>query len=305
MRTLFKKFAVITGILLIASTIASFQKSEKYTLAPKFKKGDILKYKMVSDNETAFSNQKVAMTMEMAYSFDVKEVNKDNYLLHLKYDAMKMNMPLMGLTFDSNTEDDVITPQNFSPLFKLLTKQTFELKMSKGGKVESFKGMDDLGKKIAAAFDPSVPDEMKNQLTEQFGKQYTQEGLKTIFDQMSATYPSKPVEVGDKWTQEVEIPVSGISTKINLTMTLKSVENNVALIDVDATLDTAENAEIETNGIKIGASYKGTQKGTTKLDLKTGWTIESTITQNISCSMEIMGNKTDMSIVSTMNISRY
>ncbi|MDR2424162.1 MAG: DUF6263 family protein [Prevotellaceae bacterium] len=304
MRHLLKKFTAITGILSIALTIACCQESEKYTLELKFNKGDILKQKMVSDIETSIAGQKIAMIMEIAYSFDVKEVMNDGFLLNLKYDAMKLNMPLMGISLDSNTEDDIITLQNFSPLFKLLTKQSFELQMNKGGKIESFKGMDNLVEKIAAAFDPSVPDEMKTQLIEQFGNQYSQESIKGVFEQMGAFYPATPVNVGAKWTHELELPVNSMSFKINLTMTLKGVENEVALIDLDATVASVENAVLETNGIQIPVSLNGTQKGTAKVDMKTGWTIESTITQNISGNMEVMGMKTDMSIVTKTQVSQ-
>lgn len=304
MKHLSKKVIAIFGVLFIALSFACCKENEKYTLELKFNKGDVLKQKMVSEIETSAAGQKMAMNMEIAYSFDVKEVKDNGFLVNLKYDAMKLTMPLMGISLDSNTEDDIITLQNFSPLFKLLTKQSFEIQMTKTGAIESFKGMEDLTEKIVAAFDPSVPDEMKNQLIEQFGNQYSQESFKAIFEQMGASYPSAPVKVGDTWTREFELTSNGMRFKINLTMTLKGVENEIALIDLDATVATVENAVMETNGMKIPVSLKGSQTGTSKVDMKTGWTIESSITQNVSGDMEIMGMKTTMSIVTKTNITQ-
>ena len=295
MKYLIKKISAVTGVLFVVLALVCCKEEAKYTFKLNLEQGSVLKQKTVSDIETSTMGQKSSMNTEVEYSCEVKEVSDKGYLLGLKYESLKVSMPLMGITLDSNTEDELITLQNMSPILKVLTKNPIEIQVDKTGKVGSVNGLENISEKISEAFDPSVSEELKPQLIEQFGTLYSSESLKNLFNQ--TVYPEVPVKLGDKWKTEFDVTINNMSFKVSADVSLKSVENDVAALELDGTIVTAEGATQEFAGVKMTFSLKGTQKGTMKVNLKTSLAVESTLTQDVSGEVEVAGMKSEMSVL--------
>jgi hypothetical protein len=285
--------------------------SDKITLLYNFKQGDILKQNIVMsvDLVQKFMEQemKVGIVMNMKSTFEVKEVRDDNYTVEVKYKELKLDAGLPGMDtkipFDSNTSEDVATMTNFGTIFKAIIDKPFEVVMSKTGKVESVKGLESFADAMMNAFGDNVPEEMRQQITEQFGSQFLEESFKSQFEQNTGYFPDKPVGTGDSWNVEMETKVSNFAVKLNTTSTLKSIDGNIVNLSIDGTISIPEGSEQTMNGVKVKIALKGSQKGTLKINKDTGWIIFSDMMINFTGEVETMGMKVPVYVASKITVS--
>jgi hypothetical protein len=271
---------------------------EKITLEYNLKQGETLKQHAVinMDMVMKFMGQemKISLIMEMKMAFDVKESQSDSYTLGVRYKELKtdMRMPEVGsISFDSNTDKNIATQTDFGPVFKAVIDMPFEIEMTKTGKIKSVKGLEKLNEAVRNSFDESVPENMRQQLTGQFGSQFSEEAFKSQFEQFTGYFSDKPVATGDSWNIKTTTIASNFKINTDLQSTLKSIENNEVNLSINGTVSTPEGYEQEVNGVKTKVSLKGTQKGTVKVNKNTGWLISSDITMIFSGEIEVMGTK--------------
>jgi hypothetical protein len=290
----------------------SCENKEKITLQYNFKQGDVLKQNvsMNMDLVQKYMGQemKVSMTMLMKMTLDVKECRDDSYVMDVNYREIKVEtaIPSVGvdkISFDSNTEDSVATQTNLGPMFKALVNKPFEMVMTKKGKVESIKGLVQLLESMIDTFDDSVPESARQQIAQQFGSQFSDEAFKSQFEQSLGYFSDEPVAVGDSWNTKTQTNASNFVISIDLNSTLKSIEDNIASIDLDGTVSTPEGFEQDINGTKTKISLKGDYKGTLKLDKNTGWVIVSDIKMNFNGEVEIQGIKVPLYAASTITVT--
>ncbi|MDR2026409.1 MAG: DUF6263 family protein [Prevotellaceae bacterium] len=248
---------------------------------------------------------KIGLTLSMKMTFEVKDVSSDTYTMEVKYKEMKVNTAMTGasISFDSNTPEDIATQQDLGPMLKAMIDKPVEVVITKTGKVESMKGGDKLLEAMLNSMDENIPELMKQQLTSQFGSQFSEEQLRSFFAQNSGYFPGRPVNVGDTWNQKISMPVSNFAMDIDMKMTLKSIDGNTVTLDSEGTFSTPEGYEADMNGMKVKASLKGVQKGPVKIDKNTGWTVSAEMVQSFSGKVEAGGMTMPLSATSTVSIS--
>jgi hypothetical protein len=250
---------------------------------------------------------KIDMAINMQSTFDVKDVQGDNYILDMKYKAMKINMVMPGggdaMTFDSNTTEDIATQQNISPMLKAIIDKPLEIVMSKTGKIESVKGMEKFHEAMVNSMDKNIPEQMKQQLITQFGSQFSEEAIKTMFAQNSNFFPDKPVRAGDRWNVKSSATVSNFKMDLDMRMTLQSIEKDAVNITIEGTCLTPEGYEQKTNGITTKVTLKGTLQGLVKVNKNTGWIISSNITQHFEGNIDAMGMQIPLSVTSKITVT--
>jgi hypothetical protein len=301
----------VLSLFLMCILFSCGDNSDKITLQYNFKQGDILKQNIVMsvDLVQKFMEQemKVGLVMNMKSTFEVKEVRNDNYTVEVKYKELKLETGLPGvdakITFDSNTTDDVATMTNFGPIFKAIIDKPFEIVISKTGKIESVKGLESFADAMINAFGDNVPEEMRQQITGQFGSQFSKESFKSQFEQNTGYFPNKPVGTGDSWDVETNTKVSNFAVKLNMNSSLKSIDGNVVNLSIDGTVSTPEGYEQEINGVKVKIALKGSQKGTLKINKDTGWIIFSDMMINFTGEVETMGMKVPVYAASKITVS--
>ena len=102
--------------------------------------------------------------------------------------------------------------------------------------------------------------------------------LRHIFGEMPAMLAREPVAVGDKWTREMQIPLSGdpgTMGQVRATFRLDSLSRNgdIAFISMHGTM-----ARMNAPGAPpAGAGYatSGTLSGTIQIDRRLGWITDS------------------------------
>jgi hypothetical protein len=305
-----KKNTVKISVLALA-IMCTFPAFSQITLRYNLKKGETLKQNMVTSmnlTQTIMDQEmKIDMSIDIHSTFDVKDVQEDKYTMDMTYKTMKMSMAMPGgadaITFDSNTPEDIATQQNIGPMLKAIIDKPLEIVMSKTGYVESIKGMEKLQEAMINSMDENIPDQMKQQLIAQFGSQFSEEALRSMFAQNSNFFPDKPVNIGDSWDMKSSAAVSNFTMNIDMKMTLKSIENDAVDIVIEGTVYTPEGYEQEINGMKTSVTLKGTQQGLVKVNKNTGWIISSNMTQNFDGNVEVMGMQIPLSATSTITVT--
>jgi hypothetical protein len=289
----------------------NLNQGDKIPLEYNLKQGEILKQNIVMNMDMVqkFSGQemKISLVTGMKMDFEVKEAQKDSYLLEMKVKEMKMTteVPGMGnLSFDSNTDEDVATQENLSPMFKAIIDKPVESVMTKAGKLQSIKGLDKFMEAMINSLGEDMPENVRQQITGQFGSQFSEETFKSQLEQSLGYFPGKPVGTGDSWNYKMSTKYSNFATSIDMKSTLKSIDGNVLSIDIEGTVSTPEaESEQEINGMKVKISLNGTQKGILKVNKDTGWLISSDLAVNFNGNMEVMGMKVPLYVASTIQVT--
>jgi hypothetical protein len=276
-----------------------------------FKQGETLKQSIAMNMDLVQKimdkDMKINLAMNIKTTFDVKESRGDSYVLEVNFKELKTEVKMPDIdtgtvSFDSNTTDSVSTQANLGPMFKAIIDKPFEIVMNKNGKVESIKDVDFI-EAMLNTFDETVPENLRQQMTEQFGSQFTKEAFKAQIEQNTGYLPNKPVSTGDSWNVKMETMSSNFKIIIDVKSTLKSVEDNVANLDIDGIVSTPEKYEQEINGVKTIITLNGTQKGTLKINKDTGWVISSDMMMNFKGDIEVMGMKVPIYAASKITVT--
>ncbi|MBI1374053.1 MAG: hypothetical protein GC159_15135 [Phycisphaera sp.] len=263
-----------------------------------FVKGQVAEYRMITDQDVtqsiAGAAQKIKQKTGMGMKYETLKLNDDGSAdLSLTYTwaMVEMQSTMMSFKYDSDKpEGDPPAP---AAGMAALLGATFELTMLPDGGVTSVRGVDEMVDKMTARL--KVPPAMKPMMVQQLKQQFNNEALKEMMTQMTGLYPAKPVSVGESWTKTTEgsaiMPIRLVNK-----FTLKSVEDGKAKVDTSSDIKSDDNAEAKGAGQNAKFNLKGSQTGTIELDAKTGWIINTDVTQAMSGSvtMDLGGNKMEM-----------
>ena len=247
------------------------------------------------------NGQEMEMTIKLggATIYKVMAVNENSYDLKVFYESLTMSTqtPMGAVSFSSENADE---SNIMSQILAEMKGKTFDLVMSHSGEILEAKNVELLWKSVIDQFE--ISEFQKKQIFDQLSKAYGSEAMKGSIEAITAIYPNKPVVKGDKWT---------INTKLNSTMAanivteyeLVELTSEYAIIRGNATVKTADKeANIKVEGKKIKYLMEGTITSRIKVDRKSGWIINSDITQDMGGKvyMEMGDGMEDMIIPMTI-----
>lgn len=277
-------FTLLLGLLIVTA-----QAQQKLQL--NLKEGQ--SYKQITINDASITQEIMGQSMEItlavnsAMSFTVENANRDDYDMKVSFDNMKLSMgSLQGkVEFDSENpaEDDA-----FSQIMSGVVGETFNVKMSKTGKVLEISGIEEMWD--AAFSSQNIPATQRAQIMTQLNQTYGKESIKGNIEMVTAIFPEEKVSKGDQWTNEVSIN-SGMKGIAATTYTYEGMQDGKHLIGGAGSITTAEEgATINTNGMELTMDLNGTMESTISVDAASGWIVEATINQKIDGSAAMAGN---------------
>ena len=283
-----KQFFIQLNVAIFLLSVFSFRclGADKYTLELNLEKGKTYKQRSISDGKMSLNamGQDIEMgsKTETFVHFNVIERNDDVYDIQMTYQKMKMSMDgMMSFSIDSDSPDG-----SSAKALQSFIGVPIDIQLTKGGKVIAVKDADQIAKKINGVSDEQVKQMISQQLSES--------AIQATFNR-TAFLPAKPVAVGDKWDATLNVNSNGVDIISKLDLTLKQVKDDIATIDFTGTLATPEGgAVMQIQGMEADVTVKGTQTGTVRLDLKTGWIISSEAIQKSTQEIVVMGNALDM-----------
>jgi hypothetical protein len=271
-----------TVILLLLSFSFNSIGADTYTLEYRLEKGKTYNQNLTSVSKMEVMGMNMGITSEIGIKYDVLGQNNDAFDIRTTYKRIKTNMSgPTSFVIDSDSPEKS-TDKSIGEVFKSFIETPIDIQLTKQGKITSLKGADKLVEKIN-----SVSNEQLKQLLNQ---QFSEKAIQASYEQMTILFPAKPVAIGESWYITKNLNSSGVDIISKMKLTLKQVKDNVATLDCTGTLATPEGGGVlSVQGMEAKVSIKGEQAGTILIDMKTGWIINSEITQKFVQDIEIMG----------------
>lgn len=275
--------------MMLVLAFAACKSGEKLALKLNYEKGKKYYYTNINDQEVEQSVMgktiKTKNKTTTGYLWEIKDIDKDgNFIVSVTYDKVETEKSGEGANQESPIKDDFM--KGFS----------FEMTVTPKGKVKEVRGMDALIDKALANTIPvdsatGVEDPIASQMKTMMKKQFNDKSMGSLMEQMTDFFPEGDVEVGDKWEKTVEVS-SIVPMKINSTYVVKDIKDDIAIIDVESKIEPGKGEAIMGMEIKMD----GTQKGTIEVNTKSGIIQKSTMDQDMSGSVGMMGMSFPMKI---------
>ncbi len=266
-----KIIATITIVLLPGLLINLFAQSVdlKYDL----NQGDKYEYKLHIDQDIVFDAGGQTMALDQLMDFrmtsNVNEKMGSEYRIATSIDAIKMTQSIFGMqiTYDS---EDPNSMQN--PMAAKIGEEMNNI-IGKDYKMT----MDEKGHITEVDASNLSNDEVINNISS--GSNF-------------AIYKDGPVSVGESWEGDVE-PIENSDMKVQMTYTLLKVSGKEATLGLNGTISSNK---IDDQEMKMD----GTLTGEMRVDVKTGWLIESVLNQEIELDIEQNGQTFPATISGTI-----
>lgn len=255
------------------------------------KKGE--SYRQVTLNDASITQEIMGQSMEITLGvssimiFKVLSANGDDYDMEVSFDNMKLSMGSLqaNMEFDSDNpaEDDA-----FSQIMSGVVGESFNIKMSRSGKVLEISGIEAMWEKAFSGQNISAAE--KAQIMTQLNQTYGKESIKGNIEMVTAIFPENKVSQGDQWTNDVNIN-SGMKGLASTTYTYQGSEGGKHLLTGLGEITTSEEgAKIQTNGLELTMNLNGNMESEIAVDAATGWIVEATIKQKIDGTANMEGN---------------
>lgn len=284
----------IGGISMQARTKLAFNpaKGEKYT------------YRYVADQKTnqSFSGQDMQMNTvtEMLWELNIKEKNGNEVSFDFIYKEIVMSItnPMMSFKIDSKNKNSSASDMEklIANVLDCVIGKTLQVVVNSDGSVKSMTGYNAMSEEMQKIL--SSANEMTRQMSNMLVQQaFSEESMKSSFEQTFKIYPGKDVAAGDKWSYDFSSTVANMVTQNANTYTLKSVNNDVALLDV-ASVTNMKASE----GMTGSGEMKGESKGEIKLNAKTGMPVQSSTEGNTKGKLSMQGMEISMDITTKITL---
>lgn len=226
----------------------------------------------------------IEMAMDGIMNYHVLAVNENDFEMEVSYKSldMTMQMPDMNVAYSSEnpTEEDV-----FSKILSVMTEKSFQIKMSKTGKIISVTMLDEFFDGIFKAF-PDLDYAAKEQIKTQLKDSYGEEAFRGNIEMVSAIYPESPISKGDSWTVSTNLE-STVKAEIKSTYTLDEVTADYYSISGVSTIISPENNQTENQGMKMNFTLTGEMTSKFKVSKSTGWILEGDVDQSMGGKVNI------------------
>lgn len=232
---------------------------------------------------------------ELIYTQRIEEVDeaKETAWLALTYERIRYRQQSTlnptPLSFDSAAGEPPLDPA-LRP-YAHLAGQTVRIRLGSDGVVHAVEGYSELLDEIFAELEEK-PFAHLRQLLEQ---QFSNEAMRASLTRLYAVLPSRPVEPGDYWEQQLEQPVAFAGTLHSQTRyTLRRFEHDeggraVAVLGIETEYHQRRGEEDERQTLEVvpgvagnATLEDGSMRGSVRLDLATGHVTASELEQNMA-----------------------
>ncbi|NQT16348.1 MAG: hypothetical protein HQ582_26560 [Planctomycetes bacterium] len=274
---------------------ASPPDTEKIELRLQLKQGETYKLRMSSEQTITQTMGETKQETPQTTGFDlshlVKEVRDDGTtVLQVTFDALRLKQKgIMGtVDYDSSNPPPAESLDGMVKGLAALVGKGFTVDLTAKGKATNVEGADQLVAALTETIEVPMP-ALQTVVEEQLKRQFGNEAMKEMMEQMIGVYPDGPAGPGDSWTRKVAVS-RGFSAIMNDTWTLKSRQNGVAALDLQSTVEPDPDAGVLDMGLaKVTYELGGTRNGSVELDEATGWVLRSTVQQSLSGELKVEG----------------
>lgn len=262
-------FWAAAGIFCIQSCQSTKSSTAAKLLKFNFEKGKGYDYEMTMSMDQEVMGQPIQMDMTSYYSMDVKEDDGITKTINSSIDRFKMKIGAAGMNLDIDTDKPLPslgeTGEGKDPmkiintLFGAIKGQRFTMKVDAEGKVLDVKGFEDMAKKIVDSI--GLDESEKEQMIQQFNKQFNGEKMKSQFERAWYIFPNKEVKIGDSWQKNTSLGVDEMGGgNYNSTYKVTDIEGNMVTLE-ETTAIESKRGELEMTGEIKGTIVVDSQIG--------------------------------------------
>lgn len=304
-----KKYTFTLSILvvLLAFVISSCSQSgggsstDKVTLELKLEKGQ--EFKMVSETDQDISMKVMGFKNDMHQAmsfytkFDVLGEKGEGYEMKVTYDRIKYKIEsgMMGSLIDYDSEGDGESSDNpmmaaMDDGFDVMVGKSFNIVMSRQGKVESVSGLDEL---MSAMQEKSGGAEAQTM---------SADDLEKMMQNMIAIFPKTQVGVGDTWGSKTKLG-GQYPMEMETDYKVEEIDANKVYLNVEAeiTMDSEMELPDGVGSMNMG----GEMEGSMEVDRKSGMVLSSNMTMDMKGNVKAGPIDTPIEIESTITIKPY
>lgn len=293
-----------TIFLIIISLFISSFKSDKEKLELNLDIGETY-YQNIQSNTNinqVYNGQEINIDLSTfgKTSFKVIDIINSIYSMEVSYLSLGLSMNIQNKLIEFNSEkeneEDIL-----SMLLTKMKEKSFNIKMTKTGKVIEVKNIDSL---FLNLFDdlPNTSEIQKKQFIEQLSKSFGEKALIGSIEMCTLIFKDMPVSKGEKWEIITNLE-SVMSAEIKTTFLYKKKEENyIELSGIGKIKTINKGTYFDLNGIKVKYDLKGTINSVIKIDKKTGWIMDSKINQVISGNTTMIENSGKATLIVPMTI---
>lgn len=205
-------------------------------------------------------------------------------------------------SFDSDKPEGEAPAQGLG--YKAIIGRSINFKMDKRGTVVAVSGVDSLFDAVLASVGakgsgPEV-ETMKKTLKGTFGD----EGIKSMMQASSIMYPDVLVAEGDTWGKKIS-NMGMMPMMMDITYKVDHIDGEKVVLSFEGTVATDKEKGLDLGVVSMEMDLSGKYAGTSEISRKTGMVLNSTVNQDMSGSMSMMGMKIPMSIDQTITVAPY
>ncbi len=206
-------------------------------------------------------------------------------------------------SFDSDKEGGEAPMQ--AQGYTALVGRSISFKIDKRGTVVAVSGVDSLFDVVLGkvAGDNAGGPEMevvKKTLKASFGD----EGMKSMMQTSSIMYPEALVAEGDTWGKKIS-SMGAMPLKMDVTYKVDHIDGDKVVLSFEGTIGTDKEKGLDLGIVSMQMDLSGDYKGTSEISRKTGMVLSSTVTQDMSGKMGMMGMQIPMSIEQVITVNPY
>lgn len=281
-------------LLLAAFVFAGMRMQAQVKILFNPAQGTTYTYRTVSDQKTAmsFGGQEMVTNsvMEMLTEMRVKTKSASETSLDytIKEIVMSSSNPMMSYKVDTKNKAGSASEVEklMFNLMECLIGKTLQVVIAPDGAVKTLTGysaISDCMQKLLAAGGNEA--QMANMTIQQFNET----AIKNNLEQTFKIYPNKDVKAGDNWSTENSQATNMNTTNTKNTYSLKSLNNDIALIDVVTNITMKPGGGME-------GEMKGEQKGEMRLNVKTGMPVQTSGSGTIKGKFSGQGGEVSLEV---------
>ena len=282
----------ILALLWLSSCSEAPKKEDATTLSFKFPPGAVYAYLMDShqtiEQEMMGKTSTITQSMQMLSTYHVEKADGNKRKLTVVYDRFYIKSASSGSEMEYDSADSSKQPKELSQIASIVN-HPFSLVVSEKGEIISVNPTAGAGRTADSSAKDVAAETPLNDST-----------IRRMMEQSLNIYPTTPVKVGDSWERKYTTNMGFMDMAVNSTYKLVSVSNDVAHIEITATIRSIPSSNPQMKGMDI--EMNGTQNGSMDIDVKSGLIQESKFTQDVSGKMKIPGAEIPMKLTSETRI---
>ncbi len=298
MKSTFSLSTILAFVILVST--AFVLPADKIKLRLNLKKGEVYKVRSTikQDILQTIMGQEQRMEQNQINEYTQTVIDKDNQgnmWVEIEYTRIKIKTVQNGVTteFDSDQAKPIEEIDKNFKSYAALKGQKFQVKYSPLGEVLEMRGVDKMWDDMLEKMDiegEAQKEEVRKILKTNFGEK----ALTANLQKSSRIYPEQKVDVGDTWSNNMEMQVM-MKMKLKNDYTLRERKNGFAFVDVVTDISTNPDSAVEMSGMKMTFDLSGEQEGYMKVDEKTGLVVYSIVNQDLSGDVSMSMSGQDMS----------